>query len=316
MATSPYASMYKNPISFTDPDGDCPVCVAIGVGAAVGVFSNGLSNASQGQGFFQGAGKAALWGGISGAASFGVGSAATSLFGEGLSFGKAAFQVGAHGLSSGAQSSLQGGSFGQGFLSGGISSGLSSGASALNFGDAGMIGVAGLGGGIGSAIGGGNFFEGLGQGIAVGAFNHALHNSLSSPQADPPGFDYNGDGVVSWAEFALSTLEIGGYAFDIATIPSGEGAAFGLFIKGVGRSLAPKSWKLYSKATYRAFEKQLQQHGSKSIIKSRNKIQRRLQEHMTKLVDIQKNGGFSSSVHREINTYRSQLQAIDHLMGF
>lgn len=37
------------------------------------------------------------------------------------------------------------------------------------------IASSGLGGGLGAAINGGNFFEGFGQGVTVGAFNHALH---------------------------------------------------------------------------------------------------------------------------------------------
>ena len=177
---SPYNSMLNNPVSFTDPEGDCPFCVVVGVGAATGIFGNGLNNVSNGQGFFDGAGKAALWGGIGAAASFGIGAAAGGIFGQGASFGKAAFQFGAHGLSNGLQSHLQGGSFGQGFLSGGISSGIGSGIEGLG-GNAGhQILGGGLGGGIGSAISGGDFFQGMTQGLIVGAFNHALHGAAEN----------------------------------------------------------------------------------------------------------------------------------------
>lgn len=44
------------------------------------------------------------------------------------------------------------------------------------YGADGAIFAGGLGGGIGSTISGGNFFQGFGQGVAVGAFNHALHS--------------------------------------------------------------------------------------------------------------------------------------------
>ena len=170
---SPYASMNNNPISMSDPDGDLPFLAVVGIGAAVGVFGNGISNAQQGQGFFDGAGKAAFWGGVGAAASFGVGAA----FGATGSFGHELGRGIAHGFSSGIQSELQGGSFGQGFLSGGISSGIGS---ALNGQGAGaQIFGGGVGGGIGSAISGGNFFDGFTQGVAVGAFNHALHSGLS-----------------------------------------------------------------------------------------------------------------------------------------
>jgi len=188
---SPYNSMNNNPISFNDPEGDLPFLAVVGIGAATGIFGNGLNNISNGQGFFDGAGKAALWGGIGAAASVGIGAAAGGIFGQGTSFGKAAFQFGAHGLSNGLQSHLQGGSFGQGFLSGSISSGLSSSATALNFGDAGMIGIGGIGGGIGAAIGGGSFFDGMTQGLLVSGFNHALHSGAEAIESsldngDPP----------------------------------------------------------------------------------------------------------------------------------
>ncbi len=74
------------------------------------------------------------------------------------------------------------------------------------------------------------------------------------------------------------------------------------------------STKLYSEGTFNAFQNQLQQHGQKSILKSQSKIQKRLHEHIKKLDDIKKAGGHTSSVEREINTFRSQLQAIDDLL--
>jgi hypothetical protein len=43
------------------------------IGAAADLLSNGLSNISQSKSFFAGAGKAALWGGVSAAAGLGIG---------------------------------------------------------------------------------------------------------------------------------------------------------------------------------------------------------------------------------------------------
>ena len=165
---SPYQSMANNPIKYSDPEGDLPFLAVVGIGVATGIFSNGLANASNGQGFFDSAGKAAFWGGVSAAASFGIGSA----FGGVGSFGRELGRGLAHGVSTGIQSELSGGSFGQGFLSGGVSSGI--GSSLDGLGPMAQIGGGGLGGGIGSSLVGANFFSGFGQGIAVGAFNHAL----------------------------------------------------------------------------------------------------------------------------------------------
>ncbi|UOB19000.1 DUF6443 domain-containing protein [Abyssalbus ytuae] len=75
-----------------------------------------------------------------------------------------------------------------------------------------------------------------------------------------------------------------------------------------------KGKKLYSKAMYKAFQKQLQQHGKKSVTKSQNKIQRRLTEHLKKLKEIKKAGGHTSSVEREIATFKAQLQAIKDVL--
>ena len=169
---NPYNAMANNPISFNDPDGD--IIPAMLVGAAIGLVTNGISNVSQGNNFFQGGLKAAGIGALSGAVSFGIGNAASSLSG----IGKAAFQMGAHGFSGGVMSGIQGGSFASGFLSGALSSGMSSGASALGVGNAGMIGIGGLSGGIGSSIAGGSFWRGAGQGLITSGLNHAAHGGL------------------------------------------------------------------------------------------------------------------------------------------
>ena len=171
---SPYNSMGNNPISNVDPEGDLPFLAVVGIGAATGIFGNGLSNISQGNNFFDGAGKAAFWGGIGAAASLGVG----TVFGATGTFAKELGRAGAHALTQGGMSAAQGGSFWQGALSGGISSGIGSGIDALGGRAGHQILGGGLGGGIGSSIGGGNFFNGFSQGVAVGAFNHALNKTL------------------------------------------------------------------------------------------------------------------------------------------
>jgi hypothetical protein len=75
----------------------------------------------------------------------------------------------------------------------------------------------------------------------------------------------------------------------------------------------PKN-KAYSKATFDSFKRQLNKDGLKSILKSKTKIEQRLNEHLNKLEQIEKTLGHASSVEREINTFRSQLEAIDDLL--
>ena len=90
-------------------------------------------------------------------------------------------------------------------------------------------------------------------------------------------------------------------------------AKFGRFYKA-GNIAVKGGGKLYSQATFKAFQRQLQQHGRKSILKSQSKIMKKLQEHLTKLDQVKKTGGYTSSIEREIRTFKSQLQAIDDLL--
>jgi hypothetical protein len=52
----------------------------------------------------------------------------------------------------------------------------------------------------------------------------------------------------------------------------------------------------------------------KSILKTQSRIQKNLAEHIQKLSEIKKGGGYSSSVEREIKTYESQLEALKDLL--
>ena len=99
----------------------------------------------------------------------------------------------------------------------------------------------------------------------------------------------------------LSGISIG---VDIITGPSGEAAV----IIGVIKTGA-------SKATKKAFQRQLQQHGRTSLERSRRKIQRRLDEHLEKLEKYKNDGGYTSSVETEIRQFKRALEAIDEILG-
>lgn len=103
-----------------------------------------------------------------------------------------------------------------------------------------MVSVGGLTGGLGSVIGGGSFWSGVRQGIITSGLNHVMHAGLEgimSAEQDPPGFDYDGDGSVSFFESALTLTEIAVIAFDIASIPSGESLAYSALLRMGGKKV-------------------------------------------------------------------------------
>ena len=173
-----YAYALNNPLKYTDPDGENPLLIAIGVGALVGVLSNGIQNEINDRPFFENAGSAALMGGISGAISCGIGAIAADNF---------FLQMMLHGVSSGIMSEVTGGNFASGFFSGALSSGVAS--SLQGAGAVAQILGGGVSGGFGSVIGGGSFLDGFRQGIITSGLNHVLHQGVAgimSEGQDPP----------------------------------------------------------------------------------------------------------------------------------
>jgi hypothetical protein len=69
-----------------------------------------------------------------------------------------------------------------------------------------------------------------------------------------------------------------------------------------------------SPQTVASFERQLEQHGPGSLMRSDRTILKRLTEHVRKLYDIQQKGGQTSSVEREIRTFISQRKAIQRVL--
>lgn len=170
-----FSYVLNNPLKYTDPDGE--IIVPILVGAAIGVLTNGINNSINNDRFFQGAVKAALIGGVSGAISFGIGNALTGISG----IGKIAAQTFTHAHLGGVMSGINHGSYVHGFLSGAAGSltGWGSGALLKNAGAGwqatGVIGSGMLAGGIGAKIAGGNFWDGARNGAISAGLNHAYH---------------------------------------------------------------------------------------------------------------------------------------------
>ncbi|WP_185113851.1 RHS repeat-associated core domain-containing protein [Chryseobacterium indologenes] len=191
-----FGYVYNNPLLYVDLDGnEISLGVAVVIGVAVALTTKVIINMINGIPIWYGLGKSAFMGAVSGAISFGIGSAATSAFGEAVSIGKALFEAGMHAYTGGVMSALDGGSFGAGALSGAISSMMASSIQGLgtdfgaskaagkmmynNFGKdlmkTTMIVTGGLSGGISAAIAGGNFWDGFKQGIISAGLNHVAH---------------------------------------------------------------------------------------------------------------------------------------------
>ncbi|WP_312751093.1 RHS repeat-associated core domain-containing protein [Epilithonimonas hominis] len=204
-----YSYVFNNPLLYIDIDGNEGITafvVAVAIAVAVGVATHIVMNAIAGVPVWYGLGKAATTSAIMGAISFGIGTAASTAFGAGFSWGGAAFQAGMHAVSGGIMSVLETGNLGSGFLSGAISSIVASGIQGLgtvggalstageytNFASrnpsllkAIMVTAGGLSGGISSVIAGGSFWDGMRQGIITSGLNHALHDFLEdSVKAD------------------------------------------------------------------------------------------------------------------------------------
>ena len=143
-------------------------------------MTNGISNVEKGQNFWSNGFSAGLWSAASTAITMGIGGALGDVGGIYKELGRA----GAHALSNGTTSYLQGGNFWRGAASGFVSSGTGSlldGASA----DIQLMGSA-TSGGLTSLIGGGSFWQGFGIGFTVAAFNHLVDHGDSEGPDDPP----------------------------------------------------------------------------------------------------------------------------------
>lgn len=204
-----YGYVLNNPLMYNDPNGEIFFLIplvgyfwsAVIVGAVIGAASYLVSSAIMGQPItLKGLLKSTLWGGISGAVTFGIGSifsvaGSTALTATGTAIkeavggvGLAIVQAGTHAVAQGVMSLMQGGTFQQAFWSGALGSlGASAfGAVAGDFANkaVGQIAFGAVSGGIGAELSGGNFWQGAVIGGVVAGLNHAMHSIKTDSPKD------------------------------------------------------------------------------------------------------------------------------------
>ena len=193
-----YSYVLNNPLMYTDPSGEAyELLIAVGIGVAIAITSYTITALLADVPFsIGGLAKSAVIGAASAAVTFGIGSAAGSLFTN--FYSQAAFSAAAHGTFQGGMTAISGGKFWSGFAAGALSSiaasawsggssmdGLGENAHAIagtgmkgigaGTGDLGMIAFGTVSGGAGAALTGDNFWQGATTGLVVSGLNHAMH---------------------------------------------------------------------------------------------------------------------------------------------
>ena len=163
-----YSYCLNNPLKYADPSGNVFVLddfIAItAMGAIMGTMNAVMSDKPIWRG--------ALLGGVSAAATYGIG----SIFNGVGTFGHELLRAGAHGLSSGVFNVLNGDNFWNGLISGAASSGMGSYAQSVNLSSGLMVASTATMGGIVAWTTGGDFLQGAMQGMQIGILNHSLHD--------------------------------------------------------------------------------------------------------------------------------------------
>ena len=165
-----YSYCLNNPLKYTDPSGNL-----FGIDDAVIAFAVFNMANSMMQAAYEGKSvwKAGAYSLLSSAVTYGIGEA---FKGAANTFGNELLRAGAHGLSSGVFSALDGGNFASAFVSGATASGMGSYAQAVSMNTGLMIASTTAMGGAVAWLTGGEFLQGAMNGMMIGAFNHALHD--------------------------------------------------------------------------------------------------------------------------------------------
>ena len=178
-----YGYVWNNPLKYTDPSGEIAVTASIVIGAVVAMTTYTMTALLADVPFSaEGFAKSAIFGAISGAASFGIGEAFQTLSSTLNTTTIVTAQAATHGLAQGIISVTQGGDFLSSFASAAVSSLLSSGfgihGGSIKDSDIGMIAFSTVSGGAVAELTGGNFWQGATTAFLVSALNHAAHKMV------------------------------------------------------------------------------------------------------------------------------------------
>lgn len=179
-----YSYCLNNPLKFTDPSGENLAFIAFGL---FNVIGNMMQAAATGGNIW----KAAAISALSSGASYGIGWALGKITNMGM-VGKELLRAGAHGISSGVFSIINGGNFGSGFVAGAVSSSIGSITQSLSKNPCVITLSSTTAGGITAWATGGSFLNGAIQGLKIGLFNHSMHDD--SMHYDPNEIYTDGDG--------------------------------------------------------------------------------------------------------------------------
>ena len=163
-----YSYCLNNPLKYADPSGNVFVLDDFIAITAMGAMMGAMNAAMSHKPIWRGA----LIGGLSAAATYGIG----SVFRPAGSFGREMLRAGAHGLSSGVFNALNGDNFWNGLISGAASSGMGSFAQSSNWNPYLLMASTTAAGGAIAWATGGDFLQGALNGLQIGAFNFAEHD--------------------------------------------------------------------------------------------------------------------------------------------
>ena len=163
-----YSYCLNNPLKYADPSGNVFVLDDFIAITAMGAMMGAMNAAMSDKPIWRGA----LLGGVSAAATYGIG----SIFNGVGTFGHELLRAGAHGLSSGVFNVLNGDNFWNGLISGAASSGIGSYAQSINLNSGLMVASTTAMAGIVAWATGGDFLQGALQGMSIGLFNHSMHD--------------------------------------------------------------------------------------------------------------------------------------------